>query len=145
MGMAPKQNKKMRKPKSGNPKTGSANICKPRSEKRTANKPEYKGHEESLLLHEPEVSYTSRIRAIGNSKGVILNSRLLDIAGLSPETDILIQAGRGMITIEPVKETVVNTDLSTWDKQFKTAIKNGAKPDPDLFEGIKNDFDTSEW
>ena len=145
MAMSPKQNKKTLKPKSGNLKTGAGNTGKPRSKKRTVNEPEYKRHEESLLLHEPEVSYTSRIRAIGNSKGVILNSQLLDIAGLSAETDILIQAGRGMITIAPVKETAVNTDLSTWDKQFKTAIKKGAKPDPDLFKGMKNDFDTSEW
>ena len=96
------------------------------------------------VVEEPLASYTSRIRAIGNSKGVILNNQMIESAGLSPEMDILIVAAEGAITITQ-KDAGVNTDISTWDKQFKNAIKKGAKPEGDLFEGLKNDFDEKEW
>jgi antitoxin component of MazEF toxin-antitoxin module len=100
---------------------------------------------ESSVLAEPEVSYATRIRAIGNSKGVILNSLVMETAGLNAETDVIIHASKGIIKIMEVKKDEVNTDLSTWDKQFKTAIKNGSVPDKDLFEGLQNDFDSKEW
>lgn len=96
-------------------------------------------------VQEPEISYTSRIRPIGNSRGVILNSEAMASAGLNPEADIIIQANRGVITIVQMKQTRVNMDLSTWDKQFKTAIKKGALPENDLFDGLKNRFDSKEW
>lgn len=99
----------------------------------------------TTYAEEPAASYTSRIRAIGNSKGVILNSQVIETAGIKPDADILIQAGDGVIVIFQAKETGINTDLSTWDKQFKAAIKKGAKPEKDLFEGIENDFDIKEW
>ena len=69
---------------------------------------------------------------------------MIESAGLSPEMDILIVAAEGAITITQ-KDAGVNTDISTWDKQFKNAIKKGAKPEGDLFEGLKNDFDEKEW
>jgi hypothetical protein len=95
--------------------------------------------------HRPVASYTSRIRAIGNSRGVILNNQVIETAGLRPDADIIIQGSAGLITIIQLKETGVNTNLSTWDKQFKAAIKRGAKPEGDLFEGIGNEFDEKEW
>lgn len=104
-----------------------------------------KAHGSSLHLKEPEVSYTSRIRAIGNSKGVILNSQLMETAKLDPGLEIIVQAREGIITIEQVKEGAINTDLSTWDRQFERAIKRGATPEKDLFEGLENDFDSKEW
>jgi antitoxin component of MazEF toxin-antitoxin module len=100
---------------------------------------------ESSVLTEPEVSYATRIRAIGNSKGVILNNLIMETAGLHAETDIIIHASKGIIKIMEAKKDEVNTDLSTWDNQFKTAIKKGSVPDKDLFEGLQNDFDSKEW
>jgi antitoxin component of MazEF toxin-antitoxin module len=97
------------------------------------------------IIREPEVSYSSRVRAIGNSKGVILNSQALEVSGLNPDGDILVQAGKGFITIVSAKRTPVNTDLSTWDKHFKSVIKTGMKPETDLFEGLENDFDSKGW
>jgi antitoxin component of MazEF toxin-antitoxin module len=88
---------------------------------------------------------TTRIRPIGNSRGVILNNQLIEKAGLDPNLDIVIRATDGAIIIVQVKEQVVNTDLSTWDQQFKAAIKKGEKPEKDLFEGMENDFDSKEW
>ena len=98
-----------------------------------------------LPNRKPEISYTSRIRPIGNSRGVILNSEAMAPAGLDPEADIIIQASKGVITIVQVKQTGFNTVLSTWDKQFKAAIKKGALPEDDLFDGMNNRFDTKEW
>jgi antitoxin component of MazEF toxin-antitoxin module len=89
--------------------------------------------------------YTSRIRAIGNSKGVILNNQLIETAGLNAEADIIIKANDGVITIIQLKTPGVNTDLSTWDKHFKAAIKRGSKPEGDIFKGMGNDFDLKEW
>ncbi len=86
----------------------------------------------------------SRIRSVGNSKGVILNNNLLKAAGLSVDSDIIIQAGNGVIIIAQAKPEV-NTDLRSWDAQFKKAIKSGAKPEKDLFEGLTNEFDKTEW
>ncbi len=97
------------------------------------------------VVDEPSVSYTSSLRAIGNSKGVILNRQAIEMATLNPDIDIVIHAAEGVITIVQFKETSINTDLSTWDKQFKAAMKKGAKHEGDLFEGLKNDFDIKEW
>jgi antitoxin component of MazEF toxin-antitoxin module len=80
----------------------------------------------------PAAVFTSKIRAIGNSRGVILNSQLLDAAGLFPDEDIVIRASDGLITIQRVEKSAVNSNLSTWDKQFKAAIKAVAKPETDL-------------
>ena len=90
-------------------------------------------------------SATTRIRRVGNQNGVILNNQLIEKAGINTDADIVIQAADGVIIIAQVKDKSVNTDLSTWDKQFKTAIKNGAKPEEDLFEGMSNNFDLNEW
>lgn len=88
--------------------------------------------------------FTSRIRSVGNSKGVILNNTLIKVAGLNMDADIMIEASEGLITIAQAKPKV-NTDLKTWDAQFKKAIKGGAKPEGDLFEGLANEFDKTQW
>lgn len=96
-------------------------------------------------VDEPVAEYTTKIRAIGNSKGVILTNQLLDAAGLLADQDIVVQVVNGRVIIEQVKQPVVNTDLSTWDKQFKAAIKAGDIPEGDMWEGMENEFDKTEW
>ena len=88
---------------------------------------------------------TSRIRSIGNSKGVILNNSLLKAAGIEPEQEIIIHAEEGAIIIAQQVHENVNTDLSTWSDAFKKAKKSGKKPEKDLMEGIANTFDSIEW
>ena len=41
---------------------------------------------------------------------------------------------KGEIRIRPIEEHMVNTDLSTWGKQFKDAFKAGQYPEEDLFK-----------
>ena len=86
----------------------------------------------------------ARIRSVGNSKGVILNNHLLKVAGINTEDEIAIAAGDGVITISQAKQTI-NTDLKSWDAQFKKAIKGGHRPEKNLFEGLENSFDKTEW
>jgi predicted ATPase len=50
-----------------------------------------------------------------------------------------------LIAIRELKQTDVNTDLSTWDKQFKSALIKGQEADSDVFPDLKNDFDAEEW
>jgi len=113
--------------------------------KKGGHKALYKMRDEISYAEEPVASYTSRIRAIGNSKGVILNNQLIEAAGISQDADIIINAGAGIIYIVEAKAPGINTDLSTWDKQFKAAIKKGATPEKDMFEGLENEFDKKEW
>jgi len=96
-------------------------------------------------VDEPAVEYTTKIRAIGNSKGLILNNQLMDLAGLVPEEDVVIRAINGLITIKQAEKPVINTDRSTWEKQFKAAIKAGHLPEGDMWKGMENEFDRREW
>lgn len=101
--------------------------------------------EKTSLKGRGSTALTTRIRAIGNSRGVILNNQLIEKAGLDPNMDIVIEVADGAIIIVQVKKQEVNTDLSTWDRQFQAAVKKGQKPERDLFEGMENDFDSKDW
>lgn len=105
----------------------------------------YEQPEVDNRIDEPAVEYTTKVRSIGNSNGVILNNQLMDFAGLDADQDIVIRAVDGLITIKQVERPVINTDLSTWEKQFKAAIKAGDIPEGDLWEGMENQFDLTEW
>lgn len=100
----------------------------------------------TLKIGEPEVEYSVRssFRAVGNSKGLIISSKLIEAAGITGN-DLVIEAAEGIIAIREIKKSDINTDLSSWDKQFKLALKSGEKSDSDLFEGMKNEFDEEEW
>lgn len=91
------------------------------------------------------IMYQSRLRAIGNSKGVILNNDLIETSGIRFEEDIILYAAVGSITIVQAKAEDVNTDLSSWGKQFKAAFKKGFKPEDDMFTDMSNEFDKNEW
>ncbi len=107
-----------------------------------------------IILNEPATPYQvdaavhfqvrSVFREIGNSKGVIISKKMMDIAGIQ-NNDVVIEAIRGEIRIRPIDEKLVNTDLSSWGKQFKDALNEEQKPDADLFSGMKNKFDAEEW
>ena len=103
-------------------------------------------HKSSQITRKSKGSIRSKIRSVGNSRGVILSRTLLQRAGLADDADILVTVNDGQIIIIELKESnKVNTDLSSWERQFKRAIKNGAHPEKDLFEGISNAFDKNEW
>ena len=117
-----------------------ASVAKAKKPAKTYEQPEVDNP-----IDEPALEYTTRIRSIGNSKGVILNNQLMDFAGLDADRDIVLRALNGQITIKQAEKPVINTDLSTWDAQFKAAIKAGDIPEGDMWEGMENQFDKTEW
>ena len=91
-------------------------------------------------------SETVRIRKIGNSKGILLSNRMIKELGIEDDADVIVTTEKGRIIIKPsTNKRKINTDLSTWEAQFKAAIKNGDKPETDMFEGMENNFDKEEW
>lgn len=98
------------------------------------------------IVGEPEVEYAVRtsFRSVGNSKGLIISSKLIEASGISGY-DLIIEAANGIIAIRAVNSMDVNSDLSTWDKQFKAALKSNDKAEGDLFGGLKNEFDEEAW
>jgi antitoxin component of MazEF toxin-antitoxin module len=122
----------------------------PKSKKAVKSKT-YSSASHNQKVQEPAPNYnirtgaaiTTKLRAIGNSKGVILNNQLIEAAGISANAEITIRAGKGKIIIEAKED--VNINLSSWDKQFKQAIKAGSKPEKDLYDGLENEFDKKEW
>ncbi|MFM1969982.1 MAG: hypothetical protein RL152_1359 [Bacteroidota bacterium] len=46
---------------------------------------------------------------------------------------------------ERLKQTQLNLTLSSWDRQFKLAIKNGDQIENNLFESLENVFDKELW
>ena len=88
----------------------------------------------------------SRIRKIGNSKGILLSNTMLTELGLEANAEVMVTAENGCIIIRPVEnKRKINTDLTTWEAQFKAAIANGDKPETDMFDGMENKFDKEEW
>lgn len=86
----------------------------------------------------------SVFRDIGNSKGVVISQKIIDLAGIHTN-NVVIEASKGEIMIRSVDDKTVNTDLSSWGTQFKNALKSDQVPDSDLFDGMKNKFDDEEW
>lgn len=100
------------------------------------------GMEEEAVLY----SVSSRLRRIGNSRGVILSNRLIEEAGIAPDADLVLQAVEGVIIIaEAPKPSRVHKDLAQWETEFRKTIRKGNKPEENLLEGIQNNFDGEEW
>ena len=89
---------------------------------------------------------STTIRKIGNSKGILLSNSILNELGIEEGAEVTVTAEKNRIVIEPAENRrKINTDLATWEAQFKKAIKNGDKPETDVFEGMENKFDKEEW
>ena len=111
--------------------------------------------ETRLPLKKAETSFTSKtktnfistkIRKIGNSRGILLNNKMIKELGIADDAEVIVITENGQIIIKPAEnKPKINIDLSSWELQFKAAIKNGDSPETDLFEGMDNTFDTEEW
>lgn len=108
--------------------------------------PPRKKNENPLTAFSKTTSVRGRIRKIGNSKGILLSNTMLKELGIAEDAEVIVTTEEGRITIKPAdNKTKINTDLSTWEAQFKAAIKSGDKPEKDLFKGMENKFDKAEW
>lgn len=67
-------------------------------------------------------------------------------AGLESQTSFVITAKKGIITLRAAPDQIsVNTDLTSWDAQFKQAIAHGRRPESAGWENLSNVFDETEW
>lgn len=81
----------------------------------------------------------TRLKKIGNSKGITLSKTLLEQYQFEDEVEIVAQEN-GLL-IMPARAR----SREKWDEQFKSAKKAGHKPDAALLEGFSNSFDKKEW
>lgn len=81
---------------------------------------------------------TTNIVKIGNSKGLIIPKKLLNILGDSKEVEIQVTDG-GLLIIP-----VSNIARANWEKLFQEAIQNGHAPES-YSDPIENEFDKEEW
>ena len=81
----------------------------------------------------------TRLKKIGNSKGITLSKSLLEQYQFEDEVEIVAQEN-GLL-IKPAKAK----SREQWDEQFKAAKKAGHQPDKALLEGFSNSFDKKEW
>lgn len=76
------------------------------------------------------------IRKIGNSSGVLLPKAMLKAAGIENEVEIEVQGQT--ILLRPANPR------AGWAESFWKATEKDS-PEGDLFEGMSNDFDQTEW
>lgn len=79
------------------------------------------------------------IRRIGNSQGILIPRNILQACGIEEQVEMTL-VGR-TIVLRPVKKQ----PREGWEEQFQTAKASGDTPDSDLFEGMANDFDSTDW
>lgn len=97
-----------------------------------------KKNKNSLTSVSKTNSVSTRIRKIGNSKGILLSNSIISELGVEDGAEVIVTAEKGQIIIKPAEnKRKINTHLSTWESQFKAAIKNGDKPEADMFEGME--------
>lgn len=88
----------------------------------------------------------TNLKKVGNSFGVILNKRLLNQAGISPVSEITIEAKNNSIVISLAAERrPLNRDLSTWRKQIKAAVRKGQKPEKSVWGNHLGKQEEKEW
>lgn len=80
-----------------------------------------------------------QLRRIGNSQGVILPRPMLQQVGIENEIDL--EVADGAIILRPAK----SHPRTGWEEAFAKAAEAGHVPDEDLFDGIANEFDQTEW
>jgi antitoxin component of MazEF toxin-antitoxin module len=88
----------------------------------------------------------THLTKIGNSFGVILNKKILQQAGVTTSKEVTIEVKEGVIIIASIsKDIPLNLERSTWDAQFKKAIKAGHKPEKLVWpDGISAEAD-KDW
>jgi antitoxin component of MazEF toxin-antitoxin module len=96
--------------------------------------------------------YTTTVRKIGNSNGVLLSKAVLKKLKIENGQAIdFILNDDNTLVLKPVKKIIkpkrnkLNLSLASWDKQFKQAIQNKELPEKEVFEGLTNKFDENEW
>ena len=105
-----------------------------------------------IITMEDRPLYTTTVRKIGNSNGVLLSKAVLKKLKIEngQAIDFILKEDDTLV-LKPVKKIIkpkrnkLNLSLASWDKQFKQAIQNKELPENEVFEGLTNKFDENEW
>lgn len=81
----------------------------------------------------------TRLKKIGNSRGIALPKNLLEQYQFEDEAEIVRQ--KNGLLIMPLKIK----PREQWEELLKKAEKEGHTPDSALLEGFENSFDKTEW
>lgn len=87
-----------------------------------------------------ENAYHTHIIRIGNSKGIRIPQKFL--TGLGEK--VIIKPSKKGLLIQTDEEYPV-PPREKWDELFAKAIADGQKPEGDMFDGIDNEGDETEW
>jgi len=79
------------------------------------------------------------IRRIGNSQGILLPRNILQACGIEEQVEVVV-IGQAILL-----RSVKKHPREGWEEQFQNATISGDSPESDLFEGVKNDFDDTDW
>lgn len=92
------------------------------------------------------------IRKIGNSKGLLLSKEIVNSLKLEDGqvVEVSLQKDSSIVIRTSTKKKKgrrpkLNLDKKTWAAQFKAAVHAGDVPEGDMFEGMQNNFDNTEW
>ena len=81
----------------------------------------------------------TKLKKIGNSKGITLSKSLLEQYQFEDEVEIIAQEDGLLIMPAKAKHR------EKWEEQFKSAKKAGHRPDISLLGSFSNSFDKKEW
>lgn len=81
----------------------------------------------------------TRLKKIGNSKGITLSKSLLEQYQFEDEVEIIAQPDGLLITPARARHR------EKWDEQFKAAKKAGHQGGNNLLGSFSNTFDKEEW
>ncbi len=83
----------------------------------------------------------TQLTKIGNSMGLILHKKILEEAGISGEVEVT--ATKNSILITSARRRP-NFDKSTWEKQFKDAIKKHG-PETSIWDNSLSEQEEKDW
>lgn len=87
-----------------------------------------------------EDSYHTHIIRIGNSKGIRIPKKFLPRLG---DKVVIYPSDDGLVLHPDKGESVPPREK--WDALFAKAKAKGEKPEKDIFEGMENETDQTEW
>ena len=79
------------------------------------------------------------LQPIGDASGIMLPPALLQACGIRERVEVEVRDG----TI--VLRAVESAPRAGWDDAFIRAHAAGAEPEGDLFAGMANEFDATDW
>ncbi len=91
----------------------------------------------------------AQLRKMGNSRAIILSQEIIEKLNIVDGQEIEVSINEeSALVLKPTKlknnkRPPLNLDISTWESQFKLAIKKGELPEKDVFESMLNIFDYS--